>query len=615
MLESQALYGPDRSDLWFEAEVALGRQLMRLLPEDLFDAQPVIAGGGRFVLVADLRLDNRGELADALGVYGERLRRMSDSTLLALAYEKWEEECCDRLTGDFAFAAWDAVRRRLVLARDFAGGRPLHYHRCDRFVAVASMPKGLHALPDVPRAADCDYTLAGLLGRPPVGAATMFLGVSRVLPGQIVAFDRNGIAERHHWLPAKKLKPNRSLRDAADGLRHHLDEAVRAQLRGAERVGAHLSGGLDSSAVATSAALALEGKGSVVAFTAVPREGYEWRAPYGRIGDEGPAASATAALYPNMEHVLIRPGLRSPLADLDRDMFLLDQPAVNLCNMRWINAVNEEARSRGLRILLTGMRGNFAFSLQGLELLPDLLRRGRLVRLALEAMALRRSGYSTVTGAVSAALRPYLPFGAWSTLARLTGRGPLRWRHGAVNPGAVPKEGSLAPPPAGWSPREPIESRASAFRSVDLGNFQKGMLGGWGIDYRDPTADKKLVEYCLSLPPEAFLRNGVRRAAAREALRGRVPDAVLNDMRPGLQGMDWHEGAAADLPALREELARAAACAPAARLLDIGKLQQMVEEWPSDGWDRGATDQGYRLTLLRGISVAHFIRKASGANG
>jgi hypothetical protein len=50
-------------------------------------------------------------------------------------------------------------------------------------------------------------------------------------------------------------------------------------------------------------------------------------------------------------------------------------------------------------------------------------------------------------------------------------------------------------------------------------------------------------------------------------------------------------------------------------LLDIGKLQQMVEEWPSDGWDRGATDQGYRLTLLRGISVAHFIRKASGANG
>ncbi|MEA2999606.1 MAG: hypothetical protein QOK17_1439 [Sphingomonadales bacterium] len=609
MLKAQALYGPDSSDLRAEGDVAIGRQLMRLVPEDAHDRQPAVAGGGRFILVADLRLDNREELAEALRLASDQLRMTSDSALLALAWERWQEECCGRLVGDFAFAVWDAAQRRLTLARDFAGGRPLHYYEGERLFACASMPKGLHALAEIPRGPDRGFALAALAGRPPTGGETMFEGIRRVLPGHLLAFDRGGLRSRRHWRPGVEERLVRAPADAGEGLRHHLDAAVRRQLRGATRVGAHLSAGLDSTAVTGSTALVLQEVGSVVAFTAVPREGYAGGAPYGRLADEGPLAAATASLYANVEHVVIREGGRSPLASIDRDLFLHDQPLVNLCNMGWINGINDAARSRGLTVMMTGLRGNLAFSHNGLDLLPALFRRGRLLRLAGEIAALRRRGGVGLAGGLAATLRPILPFAAWKALAAATGRGPLRWLSGAVNPDTPVPEPDESSPPDG-----PLPARAAGFEIVDLGNFQKAMLGGWGLDYRDPTSDRRLVEYCLSLPPTAFLANGVRRAAAREALAGRAPQALLRETRPGLQAADWHEGATAARAALAEELERAAACAPVCELLDVPKLRRLVDEWPAEGWDRPDIDKAYRLDLLRAVSLAAFVRKASGSN-
>jgi asparagine synthase (glutamine-hydrolysing) len=291
-------------------------------------------------------------------------------------------------------------------------------------------------------------------------------------------------------------------------------------------------------------------------------------------------------------------------------MLLHDQPLVNLCNMGWINAINDEARSRGLTVMMTGLRGNLAFSHHGMDALPALLRQGRLLRLAREISGLRRHGGVSLTSGVSAALRPFIPWSAWAALGRATGRGPMRWLHGAVNRDAV----ASFPEGKAETGEDPLPPRAAAFANVDLGNFQKAMLGGWRLDYRDPTSDRRLVEYCLSLPPDAFIKGGVRRAVAREALEKRVPEALLRETRPGLQRADWHEGATAARTELAEELERAEACEAAKDLLDIPRLRRLVEEWPSGGWDRPGVDKAYRLDLLRSVSVAHFIRKVSGSN-
>src|SRR5262249_11632868 len=141
---------------------------------------------------------------------------------------------------------------------------------------------------------------------------------------------------RRHWQPSRQRISLRRPEDYGEALRNLLDQAVSCRLRGIGDVGACLSGGLDSGAVVTTAARLLAGSGRrVIAFTDAPREGYNGPARPKRIIDEGPYAAATAALYPNVEHVVVRNEGRSPLADLDRKFFLLDRPVRGICATGW----------------------------------------------------------------------------------------------------------------------------------------------------------------------------------------------------------------------------------------------------------------------------------------
>ena len=125
-----------------------------MLPEDSFDFQPLHGADDRLVLVADVRLDNRDELAPALGIAASRARQLCDAALLLACLERWSEAALDRLVGDFAFALWDGRTKKLMLARDFLGQRPLYYHQGKDFFAFASMARGLHALPSILRQPD-----------------------------------------------------------------------------------------------------------------------------------------------------------------------------------------------------------------------------------------------------------------------------------------------------------------------------------------------------------------------------------------------------------------------------------------------------------------------------
>ena len=265
---------------WSSGTIALGRRLMRLLPEDDFDNQPLCGQGGSVVLVADVRLDNRDELVRALNIFSTRARLLSDADVLLAALERWDEACLERLVGDYAFIRWDSARRQLLLARDPLGQRPLHYHHGTRFFAVASMPKGLHALPEVPYAPDQERTAEWLASVPRSGTKSYFSSVERVEPGHVVSVTPNGVRARRFWLPRRHAISLRGPLEYAEALRERLDDAVRCRLRGARDVAAHLSGGLDSSAVsATAARLLAPSGGRVVAFTAVPREGYDGSPP------------------------------------------------------------------------------------------------------------------------------------------------------------------------------------------------------------------------------------------------------------------------------------------------------------------------------------------------
>jgi asparagine synthase (glutamine-hydrolysing) len=623
MLDAQKIYGPDDGREWSNGPLAMGRRLYRTLPEDDADLQPLLSRDGRLALVADVRLDNRDELIPGLGSPRSDWRLACDAEILLASLERWGEGALDRLVGDFAFALWNEPEQKLLLARDFLGQRPLHYHCGKDFFAFSTMAKGLHALPEVPYAPD-EQVVAEFVGLlPHAGPGCFFAHISRVEPGHVLSVTREGVSSRAYWQPRRPERGRRAADDWIEGVRHHLDQATRSRLRGAGgAVGSHLSAGFDSSAVTATAArlLAPEG-GSVTAFTSVPSPDEDRPAQRNRINDEGPLAAATAALYPNVEHVKLQTGHVSPLEHLDQDFFLYERPKLNLCNWVWWRAINQAAHDRGLRVMLQAEMGNMTFSYSGYELLPELLVTGRWGRLWREWAGLTTRGGMRWRGAAGLTFGPFVPGWAWNLATSvLQKRRQDVLHYTAINPERLAEMRLPALAKArglnfDYRPRrDAFADRLWVMRRTDGGANHKGTLAGWGVDERDPTADRRLVEYCLSIPTDQYLNDGVARAVAKRALADRAPAEVLNCPQRGYQASDWYEGLTAGRGEVSAELDRLMGCDEARRTLDVSRMQRLVEDWPTSGWEKEGVIQAYRLALLRGVSAGHFLRKASGSN-
>ncbi|MGZ8337165.1 MAG: asparagine synthetase B family protein, partial [Allosphingosinicella sp.] len=519
----------------------------------------------------------------------------------------WGEEALDHLAGDFAFAFFDRRESRLLLARDPLGQRPLFWHRGDGFVAFASMPKGLHALDLAPR---LDLvTLAQFVDfSPRSGPGSFHQDIDRVEPGHCVTVRSDGWQSRRYWRPKRRELRLGGFDDYVEAFRSELDRAVASRLRGAgETVAAHLSGGWDSSAVAATAArLQLPSGARVVAFTAVPRE-RDARAPGSRFADEGPLAAATAALHPNLEHRQVAHPDRSPLADLARADALFQRPLFNPCNHVWLSQIRTQARASGARVLLTGEIGNWTISASPARLLADHVRMGRWGHWAREAAAMIGSGEARVRGVAAASFGHWLPSSVLRHLGRFSSGREDRWLT-ALHPQMRAATADQPAPGAG----DHFQTVVDALAGMDFGEYRKGVLGGWGIDKRDATADVRLIEFCLSLPIDMLLRNGVRRPLARAALADRLPAAVLDHRSKGYQAAEWHQALTRDLPTIRRLIEAIAADPIASSVIDAELLRRLVGEWPDEGWERPATIAIYRAVLLHSLAAGHFMLGLAG---
>ncbi|HEX8225685.1 MAG TPA: asparagine synthase-related protein [Allosphingosinicella sp.] len=608
-ISAQSVYGTRQSSVRLDAFAAAAR-LYPLLPEDEHDRQPLVGGDGRMLLVADVRLDNRSELAAALGLDSAEAAGVADSALLLRALEHWGEGAVERLLGDFAFAFYDSGEGRLLLARDPLGQRPLFWHRGRGFVAFSSMPAGLHALGPVPRGID-ETNLVRFLGSlPRSGPESFHEAIERVEPGHVVTLTRSATTRRRYWRPRRRELRFARFDDYVEAYRAELDAAVGRRLRGADGlVAAHLSGGWDSNATAATAArlIARDG-GRVLAFTHVPRED-PGKAPSNRFADEGSLAAATARLHPNLDHVRVPGSERSPLADLDSYAALFGRPVFNLCNHVWLSEIRTAARAAGARILLSGEIGNWTISAAPNSLLADFLREGRLLAWSRAARGLVRGGRSRWRGVAASSFGPWLPDPLWRRISGLAS-GPAASSTDPVHPRlrrqvAEEQEAIRLGPP-----RNSFDDAADALMAMDWGEHRKGILGGWGIDKRDPTADVRLIDFCLSLPLDMLMKDGERRPLARAALADRVAPAVLDERRRGYQSADWHVGLTRDRDSAARLVEAMAADPTASSLIDVERLRELVRNWPGGGWEDPRTIGDYRIGLLKGLTAGHFVLAA-----
>jgi len=600
-----------------ESPVALGCRPTRITPEDSYYHPPIRSADGRVVLVTDARIDNRSELAADLGLSAAAAGHTPDAAFILAAYEAWGRDCARRLVGDFAFALWDDRQHRLFCARDGMGMRVLFYHESPRRIALATLPQALVALDDVPARLNEQKVAESLvLFQDP--ATTFFAGVKRLLPGHSLTAGADGVRTERFWSPTPTRKiAFRSEREYVDGFNEVFDRAVLDRVRSTGPVGIMLSGGLDSTAVAASAAVQLAAQGRrLQAYHAAPRLGFQ--ANLGRIwvADESKEVDEVAVRYPNLDLRIYRTDGRTQF-DFDKPLFrMAGLPVRNPGNLAWWAGLHAAAQAAGITVMLTGNHGNNTISYDGLPSLRDLARRGRWAHLLREITALARAtGNGRWDVLREHVLLPLLPMGLGTRRER--SRSPQQAaatvaKYSAIRPEFAAAthvaEHVLADGANSARARRAgsMEHRLCALNSpADGPDVTNGYRPWFGIETREPATDVRVVEYCLAIPATLFLRNGRTRWLIRRAMQGRLPESVLNRDRYGAQAADWSEWLPSMRGDLEAELARLERNETAGRCLDLPRLRSLLAQWPTQlGREHESL---YMDLLLRGMMMGRFI--------
>jgi asparagine synthase (glutamine-hydrolysing) len=513
MLTALKPFGPDQQDSRHYQDAALGRALYRMVPEDKYDHQPIGLKENKQWLIADLRLDNRSELASELGLTDENCRQMSDSALLARCLEAWDiAETLPKLIGPFAFIVWDAGKKTLHLCRDQIGHRPLFYSVLNGTIACASMPAGLLCVPDVSRRLNNTSIISRFLQLPNAGTETHFKDIHRVPPGTIVSLrpERTEIA---YWgTPLERISRNTlSFEDNLSALDHLVRQAIGRQTRSLQGVGGHLSSGLDSGLIAAIAAQRLSASQQRYhAYTARPRDTSLFNAQFREATDESPMAQRLAQQFPNVTHSDVAHDENEFTRVVDRYGWHAGEPLFSPFHTMWFDSIAQKARRSNVTVLLTGEGGNATvtagYGVVNGALLSDYGVVGRQLRTI--GLAARKE-ISWLRWAAD--MLDLLPNDMQSMVLKKLGRSRTMIDPKALKPRHL-EDANLAQELARWhfqlrhKDSELGDARLLFLKHVDWGPHYKALLAETGVDVRPPLLSADIVRYCLSIPTNQFFQ-------------------------------------------------------------------------------------------------------------
>jgi asparagine synthase (glutamine-hydrolysing) len=527
--------GPDDDGIVQFDGVTLGMRRLSII--DLAGGhQPIHNEDSTIWVIQNGEIYNYLELRDQLLAKGHSFNTQSDTEVLVHAYEQWGEQMVERLNGMFAFAVFDRSRSRVLLARDRVGIKPLHYAIDGKRLVFASELKALLRDPalrrDIDPVALDEYLAYEFVPSP----RSIIGGISKVEPGCTltwsVADGRSGI--RRYWSPnlhPDQAAPRKSLEDRCQELRAVLRESVRKELVSDVPLGVFLSGGIDSSAVA---ATMKQLGGDVKSFSV----GFE-----DRSFDEAPYARLVAQHLGTEHHELtLEPGMLLGL--IPRLPVLLDEPLgdASIIPTYLLSAFTRQH----VKVALGGDGGDELFAgyptLQAHRLAGYYLRTPRALREGLVEPAVRRLPVSRDNLSFDFRAKRFVGGAAF----------PVAERHQRWMGSFTPEErasllsrdlrqglgaNGAAPMAAGEGGADPLNQALLLDMRLYLENDilvkldRASMMAS--LEGRVPLLNNDFVEFALGLPLDMKLRGLRSKFLFKRALRGILPDKILNRPKKG----------------------------------------------------------------------------------
>lgn len=588
MTDAIAYRGPDEQGHWADAGVGVGHRRLSIVGLST-GQQPMHSADGGLVVVYNGEVFNYVELKAELEAKGRRFRTGSDTEVLLHLYEMEGPDFVRHLNGDYAFALWDRRRRRLVLARDRMGVRPLYYARVGDGLYFASEVKALLEVPGVraeldPVALDQIFTLWA-----PIPPRTPFKDVFELPPAHLMIVEGGRTEIRPYWSldypDADEVEDAPSPEQAAAEALALLGDATRIRLRADVPVGSYLSGGLDSSVISALAARQRANEGGLstfsVAFASREHDESEHQV---RLADAiGSRHSAVmchggdiARVFPDVVAHTEQPILRTAPAPL----YLLAQ----------------RVREEGLKVVLTGEGADEVFAGY------DIFKEAKVRRFC------ARQPSSKIRPLLFKKLYPYLPGlrdQSAEYLAAFFGVNDARLDDPLFS--HRPRLRNTASAKLFFSPE--LRERLKGYDAADeLVSRLPARFGRWhplhqaqyleaswllpgyilsaqgdrmamahGVEGRFPYLDHRLVELAARMTPETKVRGLVEKHVLRQAARDILPPESANRAKQPYRAPDSSSFMGNDAPDyVRERLAPAAIAADG--FFNPGAVEKLVSK-------------------------------------
>ena len=610
---------PAVAKIWDGATAALAHLQTIRTAQDRFETLPLEDSESGLVMTGAFRLDNREELFEALGIAHTDRANMPDGQLVMRAWKAWGADAMPRLLGDFSMAIWNPNDQSLTLTGDFAATQDVYYHHRDGQFAFASNPESLTALDDIDREIDEVMLVNGASGPLPlkpdiVKPKCMFKGIERLPGGFVYRFDRDGLTTSRYWNGetsryAQNFTSDQDWYDHFDAL---FRDAVAVRMREERGVGVMLSGGLDSAAVAGVAAHVLAERGETLrTYTYRPGSDMDDQLEGWRISDEWASVEALAAMHSNMEPHWVRIGDLLPM-DIDPrvDDFVFGPRSLN---SSWASKIGALGEQHGVGAMLLGNAGNFSISWggsimhQGFEPISASVAAAKTLIMGSDKpnrSRWRRAARQLYDGiwpnnlvAMKAVLQNPLK-GKFNTV--LSDEALARYIDTDVA-SRIAKRKLRMPPSADMILPKRWENRVK-----NPVNSYDHMLTAYGITASDPTADRRVVEFCMTAPQRIFANDREDRLLVRKGLRRYLPPEVADRKLRGAQSCDGHYLARDHQPRMRQILADARENALCQRLYNFDQVEAELDFFA----DPDATFSYHRgLGVWKSISALDFVTR------
>ncbi|MDW3196130.1 MAG: asparagine synthase-related protein [Cytophagales bacterium] len=601
--------GEDAHQIHEDEGLILGFLLNKTFRNDQLCRQPLRYQN--HIIVGDIRLDNRSELAGKLGINREELMLMQDALLIAKAFMKWDLSCAQHLIGDFSCVIWDQHRRRLYAIRDQTGMKALFYYQTQDSFIFASEIKAIVEHPDVEKLFNEErmiYHLLGINTEEDVVAETFFKNVYQLFGGHYLLKDHKSTSTSKYWkLDRQKEIRYKHFEEYAEHFQTILGEAIACRMATDFDVGIALSGGLDSSSVAVIAAqqLAKEQKLLYATSSVMPTEGDFLE------DDERPYIEAVLDQEENIliDYVFNKEQYEA-YPEYEQAIGKAYTPSY------WAYYIDEafyrslKSQNSNVRLMLTGVLGDAVVSYSGNGLEAHLLRTGAWAELFRYYANLKN--HSVIKHFMHKAIIPQVPL---SIRRKIRPKNYNVKRPDTVHPSWL-QHTKYRVKTHDYYYSDPSVNIHANIAEIINNQFWPTVFPDMetrssyhNITYVNPLIDIRVMEFMMALPVSQLAPYGVKRGFIRYAMEGLLPEKIQWRHSKGIFAPDFSRRLVKNKALIKSKL-ESCQNELTNRFIDyevlINSLNQM--ELVRDLYQQNRVEKNNDYSVTLGFSAAMFMK-------